>query len=371
MRGDFSRIRFNRGKNYTAALQQQGRVELDADANEQQFIDQFLRRTETIDVIGEYGAPADDAGFQITVENNEIMIGSGRYYVDGLMCENLASVAYDSQQFLIDPPQTGAELLNGLQSAGGQAVVQVFLEVWQRLVTVLDDPCLREPALGMADTTARLQTVWRVVAGLAVAGEGVTAGSPLTPCCQEIYKIKLPVSTGMMCAETSGPSTDCGCEPVPAAGYQGIENQLYRVEIHQSGDQAAATFKWSRENGSVVSAVTGISGSTIQLSSLGPDANLGFQVGQWVELTDDTYQFGELPNQPGTLYQIQSIQPADLSVTLVGPVTPVDPTKNARLRRWDQTGPSASSAGIPLTVGSWAQLENGIQVSFEDGTSER
>ena len=35
MRGDFSRIRFNRRKNYTAVLEQQGRVALDADANEQ------------------------------------------------------------------------------------------------------------------------------------------------------------------------------------------------------------------------------------------------------------------------------------------------------------------------------------------------
>ena len=39
MRGDFSRIRFNPGKNYTAVLEQQGRVALDADANEQCFIE--------------------------------------------------------------------------------------------------------------------------------------------------------------------------------------------------------------------------------------------------------------------------------------------------------------------------------------------
>ena len=42
----------------------------------------------------------------------------------------------------------------------------LVLEVWQRLVTALDDPCLLEPALGQADTTARLQTVWRVVGSI-------------------------------------------------------------------------------------------------------------------------------------------------------------------------------------------------------------
>jgi hypothetical protein len=64
----------------------------------------------------------------------------------------------------------------------------------------------------------------------------------------------------------------------------------------------------------------------------------------------------------------QSIQPADPSLTLAGPATAVDPTLNARARRWDQTGPSASSNGIPLSAGSWTQLENGIQVCFAPGT---
>jgi Family of unknown function (DUF6519) len=369
MRGDFSRLRFNRRKNYTAVLQQQGRVELDADSNEQRFIDEFLRRSETVDVIGEFGGPVNDTGFQITVvNNNEMLIGPGRYYVDGLMCENLASLSYEQQPYLVDPvPFT--TLLGELEKQKEQSVcLQVYLEVWERLVTALDDPCLREPALGRADTTDRIQTVWRVVAGLVPTREfEPVAGSPLTPCCQSMYQRKSPVSTGTMCAQTSPPSDDCGCEPVPAAWYQGIENQLYRIEIQSPGDLSAATFKWSRENGSVVAAVTAISGSTLTLSTLGPDANLGFQAGQWVELTDDSYQFGELPNRPGTLYQIQSIQPADLSVTLVGAVTPVDTTKNARLRRWDQTGPSASSTGIPLSSG-WIQLENGIEVSFTDGT---
>ena len=368
MRGDFSRIRFNRRKNYTATLQQQGRVELDADANEQRFIDEFLRRAETVDVIGEFGGPADDAGFQITVVNTQILIGAGRYYVDGLMCENLTTLPYDQQPFLAEPVSTSSELLNELRRKQGRLVLQVYLEAWERLVTALDDPCLREPALGRADTTARLQTVWRVVAGLFPADDLKShARGPLTRCCQAMYNRKPPVSTGMMCAQTSGPPDDCGCEPVAAAGYQGLENQLYRIEIHQAGDQSQATFKWSRENGSVVAAVTGIAGSTLQLSSLGPDADLGFQAQQWVELTDDTYQFGEPPNQPGTLYQIQSIQPTDRSVTLVGPVTPVDLAKNARLRRWDQSGPSATIAGIPLSAG-WTALENGIEVSFTDGT---
>ena len=157
MKGDFSRIRFNPGRHYTAVLDQQGRVSLDADTNEQVAIDDYLGRNESIDVIGAYGAPEHDPGFGITVSGDEILIGAGRYYVQGLACENTVDgLSYANQPFLLNPSPTDATLLSELIQAGGSSAIQVFLQVWQRLVTALDDPCLREPALGQADTTARL-----------------------------------------------------------------------------------------------------------------------------------------------------------------------------------------------------------------------
>ena len=162
MRGDFSRIRRDTGKGYTSVLQQQGRVALDADANEQCFLDEALRRTQAVDVIGKFGAPAGDAGFAISASGGQILIGPGRYYVDGLLCENPSQLSYDEQPFLSVPPaQDAASLLAMTQN--GQAL-QLYLQAWQRLVTALDDPSLHEPALGQADTTARVQTIWRVIA---------------------------------------------------------------------------------------------------------------------------------------------------------------------------------------------------------------
>jgi Family of unknown function (DUF6519) len=179
---------------------------------------------------------------------------------------------------------------------------------------------------------------------------------------------------------TGASGTACGCGPAATAGYQGVENQLYRVEIHAPGDLSSAMFKWSRENGSVVSAVlsvavgSGGSGSTAQVSSLGPDPNLGFQAGQWVELTDDTCEFADPPGAPGTLYQVQATDKDTSTMTFTGPVS-VDPSRNARVRRWDQAGPNAGSAGIPLAAGTPVpgggvqfELENGILVTFGPGT---
>jgi hypothetical protein len=419
MKGDFSRIRFNPGKQYTAVLEQQGRVSLDADTNEQAAIDDYLRRTETVDVIGAYGAPEHDPGFAITISNNQILIGAGRYYVQGLVCENrVDGLPYLGQPYLLNPSPTDTILLNELAQAGGNSNVQVSLQVWQRLVTALDDACLREPALGQADTTARLQTVCRVVATLVppplpsptgsklltssifrrtllearqnlaaeiaeirpnVAGVVSTAAppasaapvpgaAPVVDCCTSMYASTPTLSTGTMKASTAAAGSDCSCAPIPAAGYQGLENQLYRIEIHQGGTEGTATFKWSRENGSVASSIATFTGNTLVVESLGPDANLGFQANQWVEIFDDSDLFGETPNSPGLLYQIQSVDPTVPSITLTSPVIGINTALNARVRRWDQTGPSVTSAGVPLSVSTPLTLESGIEVIFRPGT---
>ena len=170
MKGDFSRIRFNPAKQYTAVLQQQGRVALDADANEEAAIEGHLRETINVDVIGQFGGPMDDAGFALMIQGEEILIVPGRYYVDGILVENPRPLNYDLQPYLIGPGHTAKQLLTAV--ADGRTV-QFRLEVWHRLVTELDDTCLQEPALGQADTTARLQTVWRVVGSI----ESKTSGT--------------------------------------------------------------------------------------------------------------------------------------------------------------------------------------------------
>jgi hypothetical protein len=376
-KGDFSRIRFDPAKQYTAVVKQQGRVDLDSDDFEQHAIDQKLRQNINTDVIGQYGGPASDAGFQISITNSPrygyvISISPGRYYVQGILVENQELVSYEGQPYLIESADAASALLAQLQ-AGKISSFGLVLQVWQRLVTALDDPSLLEPALGHADTTVRLQTVWQVIAIPPPSSGDGTQGpiSQLPPVCQALYSAPQGASTlahtGTMSASLAQPGSECGCQPIAAGGYQGLENQLYRVEIHRGGPLSSATFKWSRENASVVVAVNAVNGAIVTVASLGPDANLGFQAGQWVELSDDSNLFGPMPNQPGNLYQIQSVNPATLQVTMTVSVTsPIDPTKCARMRRWEQTGASATPSGIPVSTTPIA-LENGILVTFGGG----
>jgi len=72
MKGDFSRSTFDPQKHYSGVRMQQGRVQLDADWNEN--LDILLHRieTETLDVIGQCGVPVHDAAFGVVTDFSKL-----------------------------------------------------------------------------------------------------------------------------------------------------------------------------------------------------------------------------------------------------------------------------------------------------------
>src|SRR2546430_2504911 len=90
MKADLTRSTFRQERHYSGVRMQQGRVQLDADWNEQVDIDTHLDETTRIDVIGRCGMPEDDAGFEVTpaADGSDLLLSSGRAYVDGILCEN-------------------------------------------------------------------------------------------------------------------------------------------------------------------------------------------------------------------------------------------------------------------------------------------
>ncbi len=65
MKGDFTRFTHDPAKHYTGVLKQQGRVDLDADANEAAFIKDHLDRTRLRDIICGCGFPENASGFDV------------------------------------------------------------------------------------------------------------------------------------------------------------------------------------------------------------------------------------------------------------------------------------------------------------------
>src|SRR6266536_1631492 len=92
MHGDFSRVTFRPEKRYSAVVAQQGRVQLDAEANEHAAIQAYLGRRLAADLIGPHAGPAGEAGFELDFrpgdgEPADLGIGPGRYYVDGILVD--------------------------------------------------------------------------------------------------------------------------------------------------------------------------------------------------------------------------------------------------------------------------------------------
>src|SRR2546421_6827947 len=88
MKADLTRNTFNPFKHFSGVLMQQGRVQLDADWNEQGSILLHYLRTLATDLIGEHGGGG--GGFKISAldgASGDFQIGVGHYYVDGILCE--------------------------------------------------------------------------------------------------------------------------------------------------------------------------------------------------------------------------------------------------------------------------------------------
>jgi hypothetical protein len=93
MSGDYTRSTFKQDKHFSGVRHQQGRVLLDADWNEAVDIGHHGERTALTDVIGPAGMPEDAAGFELTPvsagSTHDLVIGTGRAYVEGLLVEHL------------------------------------------------------------------------------------------------------------------------------------------------------------------------------------------------------------------------------------------------------------------------------------------
>ena len=147
MAGDYSRRLFRRTKHYSGVLMQQGRVQLDADFNEQLDIQLYRTETETIDVIGRTGAPRHNSGFLIGAgpNNQDLSISAGRIYVDGLLCELESASTYVTQPHLPNPDNTSPVTSPPASPPNRRLSLQdgrylVYLDTWQQERSALDDP---------------------------------------------------------------------------------------------------------------------------------------------------------------------------------------------------------------------------------------
>ena len=246
---------------------------------------------------------------------------------------------------------------------------QIYLDVWERAITYAEDDSIREVALGGPDTAARSKLVWQVkwTQPAGAGADGPPCGMPPPPA---------PQGWLQAMAKQSSQSTN-PCIINPNASYTGPENQLYRVEINRGGTAGttpgtSATFKWSRENGSVIYPIASGGGTaTVVVESLGRDDRFGLVEGNLIEVQDDR---SVLLNLPGNLLPVQAIDCTTMTVTLNGTPDAVlgsDETLHPLLRHWDQASGDPAEGGLTLDNDNAAFVQEGVWLTLGDGVQIR
>ena len=329
---------------------------------------------------------------------NDFRLSPGGYYVDGWLCENDQPLFYragPAQPYLHEPPA----LENGRRYLA-------YLDVWERHVSSAeaDGPIeiqrrqptlLRELALGGPDTATRAQVIWQVKVSdriLRPTGDPITIPETVPAGdwpkwvrdqWNDWVENWQPRLRGSLKVETRKGAPDDEKNPCvipPESRYRGLENQLYRVEIHRGGPartdqsaQAGATFKWSRENGSTVAAIA-LQGKNATLTEWWRDDRFGFAEGDYVEVVNDTAH-----GATDTLRRVTAIDHDALTVTLDdAPPGTWDPSTHPVMRRWDHRQRASTDPGAPtladdnalyVAEGKWLTLEDGIQIWFDESDS--
>ncbi len=365
MKGDFSRLTFNPRKHYSGVLMQQGRVMLDSDWNEQAGILNNAMRKLVEDLIGRHGGPGD--AFAIsprkikgTFVPRDFNIQEGRYYVRGVMCENDRTISYTDQ---LGYPFPDSAPLNQ------EGPYLVYLEVWEREITSIEDSDLSEPALGRPDTSIRSKVVWTV--------KVMRPGSS----CKSVEDL-LPISRAALRARVRRENND-GLNIAQSLGSpQSFENRLYRIEIHGGSEHGRrATFKWSRVNGSTMFPITRIdrtdATTILTLGGLNVDMESRVPKGTWVEIIDN--EFG-LHKCADPLLQVVEHFPGENKIALQGHTKVVAPSNKApRILVWDQQAAILQRSGTNLSdvdhaalviegtveeEDTWLRIENGLEIQF-------
>jgi hypothetical protein len=300
MTADISRVTYDEAQQYRLVVGQQGRVLLDTDLTDGQRLLGEEQRRAALDFVGPSGAPG--GGYKVTVPAKadpkrppfDFDVAAGVIYVGGLRVELLAPITYAEQPDWLNPSRLP-----------GQPVREcIVLHLREQEVGAVEDPELREVALGGPDSSQRTRLLQQVerygVSGTDCGGafaevvnnwwgaQGLNfdaATMRLNPTARLQVSFKAP---------TTPPDR---CQPEASGGYLGADNQLIRVQI-----AAPDRLVWGFDNASFLYRVEVVDKSTLRLRNRPVDAAHQPRAPQTVEILRAT---AKLPNSdtvagPGT-----------------------------------------------------------------------
>jgi hypothetical protein len=253
---------------------QQGRVSLEADVNEGQRIFSEEARHHALDFVGPCGTPDD--GYKVTAPTPDFLIGPGTMYTGGVRTTLEQPVHYSAQKDWLDiaQPQPWADDLWRPPGQLSQGNSHAMLLLEEREITAVEDPALREVALGGPDSMARTRILQRVIAPPndgATCASGAAAMANFWSDHGLIYDAKTASLTPRarlkveMVQAAPPPSP---CDPPATSGYLGADNQLIRVQLAAyDANTRRGKLLWAYHNGSNLYRVKALDSTTLELTS--------------------------------------------------------------------------------------------------------
>ena len=281
MTSDRARVTYDPARRYHGVVAQQGRVSLEADWNEAQAITGAELAARTLDVVGRAGSP--DRGYEITLvadggnPTGDLLIRAGSLYVGGQRVPAARDVRYADQPDWAD--HAGDPLWRD-PAIPRHARELVYLLAREQEVGAVEDPVLRDVALGGPDTTQRLRLLPRVVRHPTSARTWEDAWSQLIQeqwrprgfTVDEASRALLPGAR----LHVTAFSADGTEQPADQGGYLGPNNQLIRVQIARVDPDGVPVLVWGYDNASFLyrlsSSVVSASRTVLRLAAAPVDA---------------------------------------------------------------------------------------------------
>jgi hypothetical protein len=292
----------------------------------------------------------------------DLEIGAGRFYLDGILCESVEPVPFGAQPDLpgiVLPQPRGREREHHL----------LYLDVWERSVSAIEEPAIREIALGGPDTTLRDQVVAQVRAMR-------LESSIERPTARELHEAWPRLSAPLADRGRLGKLIARRRHTASAR----LDNLLYRIEIHDGGDGHVAAVAALERVVPLAAMAEGEPGAPAWLTRvILAHWEEGWRVGQPVEV----FRHGTSPQDPPRpLARVVALDPETQALTLdldLG-ASPPPRVSELRLRRvatfkWSRSNASAvypiaavdpgnpllrarptSRGALGLEAGAWVEL---------------
>lgn len=397
MSSDRARISYDKGRQYDAVVSLQGRVAVEADANEASTIAREQLRKEALDFVGPAGTPDDGYAIQPATGSGgpfDVVVGPGTMYVGGVRAHAPEAITYSDQSDWLDYSDDPDWIDPGRPAGSEQGNELVILSLAEGDVGATEDPPLREIALGGPDTSGRIRLTQRIKrlatdadtceAALADATRAWAAqGLLFDPATMRLGSpAELEVSfTTDAGPDPCGPEAPEGCEPDATGGYLGADNQFIRVQV-TDWDVKSETGKlvWGFDGASflyrvdVAGRVEGAAGpyQVVELRSRPPDDQHQPRTGQAVEILRSGVRLATdafVASATGTVMTLASpYDPDTMRIQLPTALTAeqADPSQTPVLflRVWEREVSFAARTAVALdALGG----PTGLQVSVTPG----